>query len=130
MRIVAAAVTLVATAINNKEKIMAPLLKYAAVLLASAVTLTACSDSSDSGRNSAVERLEAILDFESYTWQQVAGGKRWDPRAGLQVLEQEGRFYLMGGRTPPPPTTFPMADIAPPITSNGTTSLFGHLFMM
>ena len=27
----------------------------------------------------------------------------WAARAGLQVVELHGRFYLMGGRTPTPP---------------------------
>ena len=61
-----------------------------------------CSDGSDGGfRND--EELATVLDFESYTWEEISSGNHWDPRAGLQSVELNGRFYILGGRTPKPP---------------------------
>ena len=53
-------------------------------------------------------RLEAALDFESYEWTEVNGDAPWEARAGLQVVDIDGRFYLMGGRTPNPPSFPPI----------------------
>jgi len=36
-------------------------------------------------------------------WSEVSDANPWAARAGLQVVELHGRFYLMGGRTPTPP---------------------------
>jgi hypothetical protein len=63
----------------------------------------ACSDSSNRGGQADSQQLEAVRDFQSYTWQEVPAGPRWEPRAGLQALELDGRFYVLGGRTPRPP---------------------------
>ena len=63
----------------------------------------ACSDSSNREGQSGSQQLEAVRDFQSYTWQEVPAGPRWEPRAGLQALELDGRFYVLGGRTPRPP---------------------------
>jgi hypothetical protein len=41
-------------------------------------------------------------------WTLVNESAEWTPRAGLQVLEQRGRFYLLGGRTPRPPSFPPI----------------------
>ncbi len=48
------------------------------------------------------------LDFSSYEWTEVNGYADWEPRAGLQVVELRNQFYLMGGRTPNPPTLPPV----------------------
>ncbi len=64
---------------------------------------SACSDSPNQGGTGDSQQLAAIRDFQSYTWQEVPAGPRWEPRAGLQALELEGRFYVLGGRTPRPP---------------------------
>jgi hypothetical protein len=41
-------------------------------------------------------------------WTEVNSGAAWDPRAGLQVLTKREDFYLMGGRTPRPPSVPPI----------------------
>lgn len=66
------------------------------------VTLFGCSDGNNSSFRSQLE-LAAVLDFESYEWTEISAGNHWDPRAGLQTVELNGRFYLLGGRTPNPP---------------------------
>jgi hypothetical protein len=75
---------------------------YFVALLNVSLFLSGCSDgnNSSSGDNS---NIEAALDFESYTWNEISSGGYWDPRAGLQTVELDGRFYLLGGRTPNPP---------------------------
>jgi hypothetical protein len=40
--------------------------------------------------------------LSSYRWSEVTDAAPWSARAGLQVVEIGGRFYLMGGRTPRP----------------------------
>ena len=47
-------------------------------------------------------------DFESYEWTLINEEAQWAPRAGLQVVSLRNRFYLMGGRTPRPPTFPPI----------------------
>ena len=49
-----------------------------------------------------------LRDFESYEWTEVNPDAEWAPRAGLQVVHQRGSFYLMGGRTPNPPSFPPV----------------------
>ena len=66
------------------------------------LTLSGCSDGSDSSLREK-QALQAVLDFESYTWREVSAGGYWDPRAGLQTVELNDRFFLLGGRTPNPP---------------------------
>ena len=71
-------------------------LSFSAVFVVVYVLLSGCSDGSDSGpRNT--QDLESVLDFESYTWEEVSSGAQWDPRAGLQTVELNGLFYLLGG---------------------------------
>ena len=41
-------------------------------------------------------------------WTTVVDSAPWVRRAGLQVVDRDGAFYLMGGRTPKPPA-FPKA---------------------
>jgi hypothetical protein len=41
-------------------------------------------------------------------WTLVNESAEWTRRAGLQVLEQRGCFYLLGGRTPRPPSFPPI----------------------
>ena len=64
--------------------------------------LAGCSDG-NSNSNGPAAQLREILDFDSYAWQEIAAGPRWEPRAGLQALELNDNFYLFGGRTPRPP---------------------------
>lgn len=64
--------------------------------------LVGCSDGDDSFTR-AGQQLQQILDFESYQWEELPAGPRWEPRAGLQALELAGQFYVFGGRTPRPP---------------------------
>ena len=53
---------------------------------------------------SSVSAEKGALDFSSYEWTLINGEAQWSPRAGLQVVNLRNRFYLMGGRTPRPPT--------------------------
>ena len=39
-------------------------------------------------------------DFTSFEWTLINADAPWEPRAGLHVVPLNGRFYLMGGRTP------------------------------
>lgn len=76
------------------------------VLLAMVCLVTGCSDSSnDRGDKNAFEKFR---DFNAFTWEEIASGRRWEPRAGLRVLDINGKFYLMGGRTPRPPSQPPI----------------------
>ena len=59
-------------------------------------------------------------DFGTYEWTLVNGDARWEPRAGLQVVELHKRFYVMGGRTPRPPSF-------PPIPGDNISSGLLHL---
>jgi hypothetical protein len=63
-------------------------------------------------------------DFESYRWTVIKESDRfdgsWAPRAGLQVVELHNRFYLLGGRTPNPPSF-------PPII--GDSFIWGDVWM-
>lgn len=56
-------------------------------------------------------KLEKVLDFDAYDWTQINPGAPWAPRAGLESVELNGRFYVMGGRTPLPPPAPPFASI-------------------
>ncbi len=78
--------------------------KLTAAVLAVCVAIctAACSDGSD-GENGKNQDLEKVLDFETYAWEEVSSGNHWDPRAGLQSVELNDRFYVLGGRTPRPP---------------------------
>ena len=50
--------------------------------------------------------------FESWDWDLIKPSDRfdgsWAPRAGLQVVKLRNRLYLMGGRTPKPPSFPPI----------------------
>ena len=48
------------------------------------------------------------LDFASYAWTEINPNAQWTARAGLQVVELGGRFFLMGGRTPIDPAIVPV----------------------
>jgi hypothetical protein len=47
------------------------------------------------------------VDFTTFEWTEVNGDAPWAARAGLHTVELDGRFYLMGGRTPVDPATLP-----------------------
>jgi hypothetical protein len=63
---------------------------------------------------------KSALDFASYEWTLINEEARWAPRAGLQVVNLRNRFYLMGGRTPRPPSF-------PPIP--GDSDIWGDVWM-
>jgi len=50
----------------------------------------------------------ALFDFSWYEWKLVNEEAEWTPRAGLQVIDLRNNFYLMGGRTPRPPSFPPV----------------------
>lgn len=47
-------------------------------------------------------------NFKSWEWVEINDDARWDARAGLQVLNHNNKFYLMGGRTPIDPMIVPV----------------------
>ena len=47
-------------------------------------------------------------EFSDYQWDVVNSSAAWTPRAGLQVVELNDQFYLMGGRTPLNPVDVPV----------------------
>jgi len=55
-----------------------------------------------------VRSFNSAVDLASYQWTEVSGSAEWSPRAGLQVVELGNRFFLMGGRTPKPPSFPPI----------------------
>ena len=42
----------------------------------------------------------AAASLDEYRWDEINPSAPWAPRAGQQVLNMEGSFYLIGGRTP------------------------------
>lgn len=48
------------------------------------------------------------VDFSTYEWTLTNPSARWEPRAGLQVVKQGKRLYVMGGRTPLNPAEVPV----------------------
>ena len=63
---------------------------------------------------------KGALDFAAYEWTLINEEAQWAPRAGLQVVGLRDRFYLMGGRTPRPPSL-------PPIP--GDSDIWGDVWM-
>lgn len=49
-----------------------------------------------------------FFDFSSFEWTRIRTHAPWAARAGLQVVELHNRLYLMGGRTPLPPSNPPV----------------------
>ena len=47
-------------------------------------------------------------DWSSYEWTLVSEDTGWEARAGLQVVDLRNNLYLMGGRTPRPPSYPPI----------------------
>ena len=47
-------------------------------------------------------------NFGSFDWDEVNPSAEWSPRAGLQVVQKGGSFFLMGGRTPLDPAVVPV----------------------
>lgn len=47
-------------------------------------------------------------DLNGYEWDVINPAADWAPRAGLQVVDLNDHFYLMGGRTPIDPTVVPV----------------------
>lgn len=81
---------------------LAAILRRFAFLLAVSAALGGCSDS-NRGSTEGASGLDEAVDFESFIWEQTSFGGYWAPRAGLQTVQLDGRFYLLGGRTPNPP---------------------------
>ena len=48
------------------------------------------------------------FDLIDYRWDIIDPAADWTPRAGLQVVELDDEFYLMGGRTPLDPNVVPV----------------------
>lgn len=46
------------------------------------------------------EPVVQLAPAAEYTWRQVADEAPWGRRAGLRVIELDGAFFLLGGRTP------------------------------
>lgn len=59
-----------------------------------------------------IRPAQGAVDFESWDWAEIKPSDRfdgsWAPRAGLQVVNLRNRLYLMGGRTPNPPSFPPI----------------------
>ena len=55
-----------------------------------------------------VRLYEKATDIESYAWTLKNSEAGWSARAGLQVVELSDDFFLMGGRTPRPPSFPPI----------------------
>ncbi len=47
-------------------------------------------------------------EWSTYEWSLISEDTGWEARAGLQVVELRDQLYLMGGRTPRPPTFPPI----------------------
>ena len=73
------------------------------VLIATLAT-AGCGSSGESGSGGTGG---ADVDFTTFEWTEVNGDAPWAARAGLHTVELDGRFYLMGGRTPVDPSTLP-----------------------
>ncbi len=52
--------------------------------------------------------IAVASDFGSYGWEVVNPAASWEPRAGLEVVELDDAFFLMGGRTPIDPQIVPV----------------------
>ena len=52
--------------------------------------------------------VKGAPDFASYEWTLINAEAPWASRAGLQVVSLRNHFYLMGGRTPRPPSFPPV----------------------
>jgi len=46
-------------------------------------------------------------NFKQWSWEEVNNNASWSARAGLQVLNHQNQFFLIGGRTPLDPDTLP-----------------------
>jgi len=45
-------------------------------------------------------------NFKHWFWEEVNNEANWSPRAGLQVLNHQNKFFLLGGRTPLDPAPY------------------------
>ena len=69
------------------------------------LTLLVACGTSESGTGG--EGGAGGVDFATFEWTELNGNAPWAARAGLHTVELDGRFYLMGGRTPVDPATLP-----------------------
>ena len=74
--------------------------RLGAVLAAFSLSLGLVGVASADGKSS--------IDYSKYEWTEINPGARWSPRAGLQALQLGKRIYVMGGRTPRPPSFPPI----------------------
>ena len=51
-------------------------------------------------------------DSDAYQWTLINEDANWSPRAGLQVVNLRNHFYLLGGRTPRPPSIPPIPGVS------------------
>ncbi len=54
------------------------------------------------------QRAAVAADLSDYQWSVVDPAADWAPRAGLQVIDLNQQFFLMGGRTPIDPAVLPV----------------------
>ena len=71
----------------------------ALVALGLTVLLGACA-SDDGDEAATTTQAPAEVGVEDFAWTEINGDAPWAPRAGLHAVELDGRFLLMGGRTP------------------------------
>ena len=69
------------------------------------LTLLVACGTSESGTGG--EGGAGGVDFATFEWTELNGNAPWAARAGLHTVELDGRFYLMGGRTPTDPMGAP-----------------------
>jgi hypothetical protein len=62
------------------------------------LTLLVACGTSESGTGG--EGGAGGVDFTAFEWTELNGNAPWAARAGLHTVELDGKFYLMGGRTP------------------------------
>ena len=76
----------------------------AAMIMAMFFALPASADSNRTWWQKIIQDFRSANDVESYEWDLLNADSAWAARAGLQVVSLAGDFYLMGGRTPKPPS--------------------------
>lgn len=92
------------SSIRRGGRSLHPALLFSVLVLGVFVALPASANSFRGWWQRVVQDFIAANDVGSYDWDLINGDSEWSPRAGLQVVSHRGDFYLMGGRTPNPPS--------------------------